>query len=120
MSRWFRVYENLVDDPKVQRLNPALFKALVNLWCLASQNDGLLPSIDDIAFKLRMSPDKVGKVIADLRGHDLLDIDETGISPHNWSGRQYQSDSSSERVRRHRAKRAKAGLSAQWQAPSAL
>lgn len=27
MSRWFRVYDDLVDDPKVQMLTPAAFKA---------------------------------------------------------------------------------------------
>jgi hypothetical protein len=30
MTRWFRVYNDLVDDPKVQRLDPTLFKALIN------------------------------------------------------------------------------------------
>jgi len=41
MTRWFRVHDDLVDDPKVQRLDPRLFKALVNLWCLASANGGV-------------------------------------------------------------------------------
>lgn len=27
MSRWFRVYDDMLDDPKVQRLDPELFKA---------------------------------------------------------------------------------------------
>lgn len=26
MSRWFRVYDDLIDDPKVQRLSGAVFK----------------------------------------------------------------------------------------------
>ncbi len=43
MTRWFRVYEDLVDDPKVQRLDPSCFKALINLWCLASANGGSWP-----------------------------------------------------------------------------
>ena len=46
MTRWFRVYDDLVDDPKVQRLDPSLFKALINLWCLTSANGGVLPPID--------------------------------------------------------------------------
>jgi hypothetical protein len=36
MTRWFRVYDDLVDDPKVQQLDPSLFKALINFWCLAA------------------------------------------------------------------------------------
>ena len=50
MTRWFRVYNDVVDDPKVQRLSNTLFKVLINLWCLASANDGVLPPIDEIAF----------------------------------------------------------------------
>jgi hypothetical protein len=38
MTHWFRVYDDVVDDPKVQRLEPSLFKALINLWCLTSAN----------------------------------------------------------------------------------
>jgi hypothetical protein len=53
MTRWFRIYVDLVDDPTVQRLDAALFKALINLGCLASANYGALPPIDEIAFKLR-------------------------------------------------------------------
>ena len=49
---WFRVHDDLVDDPKVQRLAPELFKALINLWCLASQNRGILPPIEDIVFTM--------------------------------------------------------------------
>src|SRR5690348_10504973 len=67
MTRWFRVYVDLVDNPKVQRLDGALFKALINLWCLASANDGSLPPIDEIAFKLRMKPEKAQRVLTELR-----------------------------------------------------
>jgi hypothetical protein len=67
MTYWFRVYNDLVDDPKVQRLDPPLFKALINLWCLASANDGVLPPINEIAFKLRMKPEKVQRVLTELR-----------------------------------------------------
>src|SRR5688572_1483904 len=102
MSRWFRVYDDLVDDPKVQRLKPALFKALINLWCLASKNGGTLPPPNDIAFKLRMTGAQVDGVLDELRAAGLIDDDETGTRPHNWQGRQFKSDVSNERVKRHR------------------
>lgn len=101
-SRWFRVYEDMVDDPKVQRLPDATFKALVNLWCLASAGEGTLPPLDDIAFKLRMKPERVMEILAGLKNAGLIDDDETGIHPHNWTGRQFKSDVSNERVKRHR------------------
>lgn len=92
MSRWFRVHDDLVDDPKVQRLSGDMVKALLNLWCLASQNDGMLPAADDIAFKLRMTPSKVAKLLSVLGECGLIDSDEEGVRPHNWNARQYKSD----------------------------
>lgn len=102
MPRWFRVYDDLVDDPKVQRLPAELFKAIINLWCLASQNGGVLPALDDIAFKLRIKSDKLYTLMTALRNAGLLDDDETGTHPHNWQSRQFKSDVSNERVKRFR------------------
>lgn len=102
MSRWFRVYDDLVDDPKVQRLSAENFRALINLWCLASKGEGLLPPLEDIAFKLRVSEDKATRLLADLSKAGLLVNDETGTSPHKWGARQFKSDVSNERVKRHR------------------
>jgi hypothetical protein len=105
MTRWFRVYDDLVDDPKVQRLDPSLFKTLINLWCLASANDGVLPSIEVIAFKLRMKPEKVQRVLDQLRAAGLVDDDKEGARPHNWDQRQFKSDVSTARVKRFRERR---------------
>lgn len=105
MSRWFRVYDDMVDDPKVQRLPPELFKALVNLWCLSSKNGGHLPGAEDIAFKLRLKLDKVKQIISSLHDAELIDTDETGLCPHNWNGRQFKSDVSNERVKRYRKRK---------------
>lgn len=105
MSRWFRVYADMVDDPKVQRLPSDLFKALVNLWCLTAGNDGVLPSAEDIGFKLRVKPERVKQIISALHDADLIETDETGLRPHNWDGRQFKSDVSNERVKRHRKRK---------------
>jgi hypothetical protein len=102
MTRWFRVYDDLVDDPKIQRLDLLLFKALINLWCLASANEGVLPPIDEIAFKLRMRPDKAERALNELRAVGLIDDDERGARPHNWDKRQFTSDGSTPRVKRFR------------------
>jgi hypothetical protein len=108
MTHWFRVYDYLVDDPKVQRLEPSLFKALINLWCLTSANNGVLPPINEIAFKLRMKPQKAQRVLDALKAAGLFEDDEKGTHPHNWEGRQYKSDvedpTVAERMRRYRNK----------------
>lgn len=105
MSRWFRVYDDLIDDPKVQRLSAELFRALVNLWCLASNNDGKLPTVDVMAFKLRVREDRLNKMLVELKRCGLIDVTDHGMVPHNWSGRQYKSDVSNERVKRHRERK---------------
>ena len=33
---WFRAYNGIIDDPKVQRLAPHFFKGWICLLCLAS------------------------------------------------------------------------------------
>lgn len=100
---WFRFYSEALDDPKVQRLPVHLFKTWVNMLCLAGVNDGVLPSVDDIAFRLRLSPTDAAQQIDDLILAGLIDIAPNGDrQPHNWQSRQFVSDSSTERVRKHR------------------
>ena len=102
MSRWFRFYDCALDDPKVQKLPAELFKIWVNLLCVASRNDGLLPPIDDLAFMLRKDASALSLHVSELQVIGLIDESEQGLTPHNWSTRQYQSDNSAERVRKHR------------------
>lgn len=105
---WFRFYTEALDDPKVQRLPPHLFKTWVNLLCLAGTNGGKFPSIDDIAFRLRLSPTDAGQQIDELILAGLIDIGASGErEPHNWQSRQFVSDSSTERVRKHRKQKEK-------------
>ena len=103
--KWFRFHTEALDDPKVQRLSPSLFKTWVNILCIAGANDGSLPSIDDLAFKLRLSVQDAEQQISDLVLAGLIDIaPDKRLSPHGWAARQYASDSSTERVRKLRAK----------------
>jgi hypothetical protein len=105
LGRWFRLYDNTVDDPKVQQLSAENFRGLVNLWCLASKNDGKIPSVNDVAFRLRMSQKKAEKILAALTAAGLIDDTDEELTPHNWSSRQYKSDTSNERVQRHRERK---------------
>lgn len=102
---WFRFYTEVLDDPKVQRLPPHLFKTWVNLLCLAGTNDGAFPTVDDIAFRLRMSTHDVEQQIDELILAGLIDIERGGKrTPHNWSRRQFVSDTSTARVQKFRKK----------------
>lgn len=102
MSRWFRLYDEVLDDPKVQRLPDRLFKTWVNLLCAASRNDGIVPCVADLAFLLRRDETKLAGDLDALMAVGLLDEIEGAVTPHNWNGRQFQSDKSTERVKRYR------------------
>jgi hypothetical protein len=100
------MYDDLLDDPKVQRLDPVLFKAWVNLLCLASRTGGKIPPIEDTAFALRMSESEARKTVDALIDKGLIDVLDDEAVPHNWRKRQYLSDNSTERSRKHRTAKA--------------
>lgn len=107
MSRWFRMYDEILDDPKVQRLSGDDFKAWVNILCLASRRNGKLPPVSDIAFALRETLDAVSTLLGRLLDGGLIEsrsggADGAHYAPYKWSERQYKSDTSSGRVKRFR------------------
>lgn len=106
MSRWFRFYDGALDDPKVQRLPPDVFKGWVNILCLASKHDGRLPAISDIAFALRISDREADSLITALRAAGLLDDDGDAMTPHKWADRQFTDATAAERMRRYRERKA--------------
>lgn len=102
MNYWLRLYTSILDDPKVQRLPAEQFRGWINLLCLAKENDGLLPSIEDTAFRLRISEAEAHSLVEALAKRGLLDADGETLKPHNWDGRQFLSDVSAESSRQYR------------------
>lgn len=105
---WFRLYVGLLHDPKVQTLPPELFKAWINLLCIAAENDGRLPTSDVLAYHMRVTPAVSLQTIDTLKSRGLFDIVDGIVTPHNWSYRQYKIDAkdptSAKRSRRYRDK----------------
>lgn len=99
------MYNNVVHDPKVQRLPPTVFKGWVNLLCVASANGGNLPPIADIAYTLHLSIDKTAKLLLTIEKAGLIDRTNDECTPHNWQGRQFQSDGSTARVKAFRERK---------------
>ena len=96
---WFRFYSEAAHDPKVQNLKPDLFKAWVNLLCLASQSSGDIPSIQEVAYHLRSTTEKASKYLETLESVGLLDRHNDSLRPHNWDKRQFKSDTARDRMR---------------------
>lgn len=102
MSRWFRFYDDVLNDLKVQALPGEMFKAWVNLMCLTSKKDGEAFAVDDVSFSLRVTPAKAQTLIDELLERGLLDDTDSGVVSHNWDKRQFKSDTSNDRVKRYR------------------
>jgi hypothetical protein len=114
--KWFRLYNDLRHDPKVQNLRPELFRFWINLLCMASDQEerGTIPSINAIAVDLGMRRDHVEGFMAALEASYLL-LRSSLEGPkeeirsykgtfkiHAWSSRQPQSDNVAIRVKSHR------------------
>jgi hypothetical protein len=102
MNAWFRYYHEALDDPKVQGLTPLLFRYWVNILSLSCRYSGYLPQITDIAFGLRMTENEAAAHLEALREAKLIDSTSKGLRPHAWDKRQFQSDHSTDRVKRFR------------------
>jgi len=105
MSRWFRFYDGALDDPKVQRLSPQVFKGWVNVLCLASKSKGKLPSLADIAFALRISDHEADTLMQALVSAGLIDDVGGSMVPHRWYERQYEDTTNAERQRKFRERK---------------
>lgn len=100
--QWFRLYTEMLHDPKVQLLDPPLFKIWANLLCVAAEHEGVLPDDDACAFALRMTKDAFQVAFQSLKDAGLFDVTKSKRTPHGWQKRQYKSDTSTERVKRFR------------------
>jgi hypothetical protein len=76
---WVRLYKGLIDDPEFMSLSGDASKLLACCWLLASEHDGVLPSVEKIAWRLRMTVNAVKKLIPEL-SHWLIDDASTVLA----------------------------------------
>jgi len=102
---WFRMYHEMIDDPKISTLTDPQFRLWTEILCLAcragnSGNIGLNPT--QTSFVLRR---KSSRPITELIKRHLISLADDGtIKVSKWKDRQFESDSSTQRVQEHRAK----------------
>ena len=100
--KWFRLHLEILDDYKVSSLSDHEFRTWIKLLCIAANTMGKLPSVEEIAFRLRFTTARTQSVLSRLIELRLIDEVAGGLIPHNWDVWQYKSDCSTERVRSHR------------------
>ena len=105
---WIRLHRSTLTCRKFIKLSH--YQRSVWLGCLmATDDDGVLPSIPDLAIDLRMDAAELEKVIAELVEAGFVDISsaanaKTVFKMHDWDEHQFSSDCSTDRVRKFRSK----------------
>ncbi len=103
---WFRVYHDIIDDPKILALEPSARWFYVACMSVASrmQPRGSLPSREAMAIHLRLRNDYANRAIDLLIKAGLIeqDVQTKALTIHGWEKRQRISDDSYARVKRFR------------------
>jgi hypothetical protein len=66
---WIKLYREILEQPDIMMISDWSFKVLVCLWLIASEDkhqQGNLPDVDTIAFRLHCSKDKIDKALREL------------------------------------------------------
>src|SRR5450756_2742858 len=98
-NTWFRLYAEFASDPKVLMPPEAHQARLIKLMCLRCNETLETLHETELAFHLRISEEELAKTKELFIERRFID-ESWGLV--NWNKRQFLSDSSTERVRRHR------------------
>jgi len=98
--QWIKLYLEIMDDPKMGRLSDHLWRRTIELFLLAGENDadGLLPSVEDMAWRLRTAVDELTTDLQALK--TIVEPTSEGWLVTKFKDRQYSE--SYERVKRYR------------------
>lgn len=99
---WFRLYSEFAHDPKIQMMPEAMQRRYIMLLCMRCSETLVTLHETEIAFQMRLSDDELAKTKELFLSKGFID-DDWNLT--NWEKRQYVSDSSTERVRKHRDKK---------------
>jgi hypothetical protein len=98
------MYTEFSTDPKVQMLSEVMQRRLVMVFCMRASNSLVTLHETEIAFQLRISDDELKETKRSFVSKGFIDESWNVL---NWDKRQFRSDSSTERVSRHREKKRK-------------
>jgi hypothetical protein len=105
--QWFRVYTEIIDDPKMAKMDNSTFRVFIYLLAVASDagNDGKINmTIEDISWRIRIPSDTLILAIKYLSENNIIKTQKNEIIVTNWKKRQFMSDDINARVKRFREK----------------
>ena len=69
---WIKLYRDILDNAEWHRLPAESAKGLVSIWLIGSESNGLVPDLESLAFRLRLSEKATEKILTDLFVNDFL------------------------------------------------
>lgn len=106
---WIKLYHEILDDPKMGRLPDKLWRRIIEIFLLAGDNgdDGILPAVSDMAWRLRISEAKLRGDLQTLADIDIIEQVEGDWIVKHFQQRQGPSTSTERSQRRRAAQRKK-------------
>ncbi len=106
--RWFRFYDEFVDDPKIAMMSESEQLLWVKALCLANNSKVrgvILLSDSEICWKLRISVEQWSSAMDKFRAKGMIEHCEGGYAIANWQKRQFASDDVTARTSAHKKKK---------------
>ncbi len=120
---WVKLYRDILDDLDWHELDATASKVLIMCWLIASEDDGRLPPVKTLAFRLRMSEkqtnDCLNKLSHWLEQDDISVISDRYQSDSLETETETETETEKEREKETEAKQRTKGsrLSADWVLP---
>ena len=104
-SYWIKLYHEILEDPKMGPLSDRLWRRAIECFLLAgdSHKEGDLPSLQDMAWRLRMSSEMLESDLIELGNIGILEQKEGTWRVAKFADRQ-RKRTSAQRVREYRAR----------------
>lgn len=101
--RWFRLYTEIIDDPKIAKMNDVQFRIFIYLLAVASEHekDGFIAlPLDELAWRIRQTKPRLLNALRYLEEARIITSYDRSFEIINWNKRQFKSDNVTERTRR--------------------
>jgi hypothetical protein len=105
---WIKLYHEILDDPKMGRMPDRLWRRTIELFLIAGEQDedGTLPKLGDVAYRLRLSDDELESDLKQLQDLNIVHQEGDSWTVTRFAERQAPV-SDAERMRRYRERQRK-------------
>lgn len=102
---WMKFYYDMLDDPKMGRMSDHLWRRVSEFLLIAGEsgNGGYLPSVEDMSWRLRSTPEEITECLEAIARVGIVTLTPDGWFVINFAKRQ-DAASNAERQRLYREK----------------